>query len=1483
MMKKNALSVLLLFSAAVFRLCGGEDVQTLQNLEIPAGKQVFTDMFKLEKGKNYEFTGLAVCGKNAGRIVLDVRFYDLNRRLIHPHFVNALKGAETRLLKPAKKGEKSFFVADNPLWENYKKYRIVVFNARQDLSDLPNRFCEYYVSKCEKTKEGVLVTLSNPLSRNYPANMLVRLHGDGGWMRFKPSIIGASAKGIPFKFSAEWAKVPGYDPRHFWDGAVWARIFCKSQNNCKLENIKISVFNAAVKKNGNYLNAESVKKIEAEKLRKRTAFEYLENADLHAAVKPFRAQKFVKKSDGMEIITSGRKCGFFQVGLNWQADKIKQLEFTVKSDTPGFMALSYGAKVNGKYIKTPSNLLPRAIIPDGKYHTVIFDVFQDPRWQGIITNWEISWHPDTHLARVQDGVQFGLQRVHASAVNNRIPDVKNIKPGEQALIKTLFPRTKCRLFWQNGSAPEVTLRALDHNMQAIPDWQVKLPATGKYVDFTCHENMVWGVLSVNSAASGEPVISQLDEYCRPYGPKIKWRGNWIWSQKEQGPEFHNVWFEKEFVLDSSPLFGAVAFMGDDQCYIYVNGHFAGSTGQFRVAGRSAIGQYLKKGKNKITARVFNETQNAGLVINCYVKTQDKELYIDTDKTWLCDPVSNQHKQIPQKIDRPVFDLGNANTTKPWAGKTDTRYAGPCGVLDILELHPGWMTVKVLDKPAETIELIRFKLTTQDGKARFVELPVFFDSNPWKKNDIVKIKFNVPYWSGKAFKLEAEGNDYIQLTGKTLLNIPARPRRKAELQQAKFVKQGLRTMLQLGGKIIEPVFWHGGSAANRRHWYEFDIARRSNVSNFRLTASFMNYWKGHDQYDFTLLDEKLDQVFAISPDAVITLQLYCIMPDWWLNENPDDATVLFNNPQVERTYDRQALGSKKWIRDSEKPIRALIAHLKNSPYADRFWSMTFCENGNGEWFWWRYDRKNRPAVPGFSKADHATFRSYLKEKYSTDAALAAAWKQPGVTIETDMMPDPSKALKGAINTLLDPEKDMQIIDWYIFRNRVLGEAVIHFAKTAKEASGGKLLTGAYYGYFTELSENYGWKLQIAGHNAFLEVAKSPYVDFVQAPSRYAYRKVGMSDHIMQPFDTYLLYGKQVFCEQDIRTATGPLDRSRTYASPGDTVADSIGQLNRALGMMLATGTEMYYYDISKGALYDKVFRRTIVDQQNFLKKQSRRENLIPPEVAVIGHRDSAYMIKAAGGDGVFTGAVSGLFRRINELAIPYRSFSLDELLDDKITVPAHKVYIMLPTLVLSQKERERLLNRFEKESASVVWLYAAAPFYPGKTPSAKNNADFLGVKYRMQKGLMQPEIQLVPEWGGHRGKNMNITGPWFYPESNYDKVLGKDHSGQAVLVSKKIRKSTHYLSTLTNLPMAFYSKLLKDSGVRNYVETQNDPVWVGNNVLFIHAKSSGRKTLNLPENCQAKGVIGPCRNTLKNNESFDAVVGQTYGFSIEPEK
>ena len=127
-----------------------------------------------------------------------------------------------------------------------------------------------------------------------------------------------------------------------------------------------------------------------------------------------------------------------------------------------------------------------------------------------------------------------------------------------------------------------------------------------------------------------------------------------------------------------------------------------------------------------------------------------------------------------------------------------------------------------------------------------------------------------------------------------------------------------------------------------------------------------------------------------------------------------------------------------------------------------------------------------------------------------------------------------------------------------------------------------------------------------------------------------------------------------------------------------------------------------------------------------------------------------------------------------------------------------------------------------------------------------------------------------------------SAPWFRPVAGFDEIIGTsaDAPGQPLLVAKQIGAARHIYSTLMNLPPEVYAPLLAWTGVHCYHRGLKDPVWVGNDVLFLHAASGGPKTLNLPEGCQARAIIGPFRGTLQSGESFTAEPALTYGFLLE---
>ena len=109
--------------------------------------------------------------------------------------------------------------------------------------------------------------------------------------------------------------------------------------------------------------------------------------------------------------------------------------------------------------------------------------------------------------------------------------------------------------------------------------------------------------TIDAKGQGVPVVQPVF-YQRPFSAaKLDWRSKWIWSHKGSGPDEYNVWFQKEIELEDEPEYGAIATLGDDHVYTYVNDKFMGKHRGWRTSVFYDITQALRKGKNRITVRM----------------------------------------------------------------------------------------------------------------------------------------------------------------------------------------------------------------------------------------------------------------------------------------------------------------------------------------------------------------------------------------------------------------------------------------------------------------------------------------------------------------------------------------------------------------------------------------------------------------------------------------------------------------------------------------------------------------------------------------------------------------------------------------------------------------------------------------------------------------------------------------------------------------
>jgi hypothetical protein len=390
--------------------------------------------------------------------------------------------------------------------------------------------------------------------------------------------------------------------------------------------------------------------------------------------------------------------------------------------------------------------------------------------------------------------------------------------------------------------------------------------------------------------------------------------------------------------------------------------------------------------------------------------------------------------------------------------------------------------------------------------------------------------------------------------------------------------------------------------------------------------------------------------------------------------------------------------------------------------------------------------------------------------------------------------------------------------------------------------------------------------ITGHNGFLDCVKSPDLDFFRAPSRYTCRKTGMANGVMQTFSTFTLRGKVVYIENDERNAYGPRETPTydIYVGRSSTGLEAVGHFNREFAMFSTLGIAQYWLDHIKGSLYEPALLAALAEQLKVYETLPPVRNLTPQEIAVVGDVQSIYY-SVDGQKGIFPPAISGVFNHLNFLGAPFRSLVTADLLEKGLT-PAHKLYIMLPTLVLSQQDRMQLRQRFEQENATVLWLYSAGSSYPDRGPKSEFCGDFLDLEETLQtkSGVYN---------------SLFLNAPHFYPEGGYDEVLGRNAGGRPVLVRKSLRGARHIFSTLPDLPRETLAEIINSADVFRFTENQNDPLWIGNDLVFLYAATGGVKQVNLPDGLRMKSIIGPLKGEFRSGQKWQATAGLVYGFLV----
>jgi hypothetical protein len=595
----------------------------------------------------------------------------------------------------------------------------------------------------------------------------------------------------------------------------------------------------------------------------------------------------------------------------------------------------------------------------------------------------------------------------------------------------------------------------------------------------------------------------------------------------------------------------------------------------------------------------------------------------------------------------------------------------------------------------------------------------------------------------------------------------------------------------------------------------------------------------DTYDYAVYDRYFAAALEADPEAYFLPHIGVTAPIWWQVAHPEECAQYANGRRGPSSF-----ASELWRRDSGEDLRKLLAHLQQAPYASRLLGIIFYSGATAEWQMWGTWLEHRD---DYSEPALRAFRKFLRGRYATDAALQAAWDNPQVTLDTAPAPDWAQRRPGGPQVLRDPRTERPAMDYYEFINNLTAEALLHFARISREATGGRLLVGTYYAYLSAHAAN-----QVdSGHCAAAPVFDSPDIDFLMSPPNYLHRLPGDTSTFMSATDSFRLRGKLWLNEADNRTFLA--EREADWHS--DDLPQSLGVLWRELALTLTKRAAVSYFDMSGGWYDHPDLMAALGKAERVMAESLPARRPFSPEVCLVVDPRSFYYLRP-------TEAVSALVRE-QLVVMPQAGVPFDYVLMDDLGaswLPDYKVYFFLNTCAVDPAQRTMIRAKLRRNGATGVFFYAPGYFRDGAGALA-NVTDLTGVRMGVDETAGRAQLQLAagsPLAAGldsARPVGSALTlSPVYYAADPQAEVLAKlAGSERAGLVRQRQDGWTAVYSAAMALPPALLRNLCREAGAHIWVDT-DDAVYTDGQYLGLHAATAGAKLIHLPGDRQVTDLL-----------------------------
>jgi hypothetical protein len=656
----------------------------------------------------------------------------------------------------------------------------------------------------------------------------------------------------------------------------------------------------------------------------------------------------------------------------------------------------------------------------------------------------------------------------------------------------------------------------------------------------------------------------------------------------------------------------------------------------------------------------------------------------------------------------------------------------------------------------------------------------------------------------------------------------------------------------------PTLFINGQPSNEMTWATYgptfevfsDFTRAGvNLFTFAATPTESGYglsstvWKAPDEYDYSQLDERVQMLLRANPNACFFPRLYIHAPQWWSDQHPDDIVLM--DPGDGKPVPFMHAGNKPapswaseaWRRDTVEGLRRLFAHIEASPYADRVIGYHIASGTTEEWMMWG---GNEDEWVDYSPANTAHFRAWLQRKYGTDLALAAAWNDPGATLQTATVPTKATRQRSEFGALRDPLREQAVIDYYLYNSDLVAETIAYFAHATKELTGHKKIVGAFYGYLLQLCGEQ--RQQNAGHLALETLLQCPDLDFLTSPTSYAFRGLGSegTSHFMSLAGSVREHGKLWFDENDIRTSLAG-GQVGEWGRPADVDGDIIQQ-EKELANVLTNGVAQWWFDVGANRYDDPRLLDCVAHLTRVATKALDLDRSAADEVAMVVDERSLCYLRVADPLGAWL-LVSQL-PALHRIGAPVGHY----LVTDLPRLGDRKLFLIMTSFAPTAADRAAV-DALKRDGHVLVFLVAPGLYRDGQVDESAMR-DFTGIDLKLARdgGALRVTLRdgdpLTAGLAGQAYGPGARTAPLAYADDPAATVLGTLDDGRAGLAVKPRDGWTAVYSAAPMLPTSLLSRLADRAGVHRYISTE-DVVWASREMLAVCTGQAGAHTISLP--------------------------------------